>query len=88
MAYYRASLVASLAVNAALAGFKQKATSPKRPSSIEDPEQSLRLSHRSREPDFDWSAADTNEWSVIARQYLSAYALAAGADWLQVSGQT
>lgn len=89
MAHYHVFLAVSLTINAALAGYKRKISSSKRLSTVEAPEvESARQQIEDNERDLDWSEVTTQAWPLIARQYLSVYALAAGADWMQVRHQT
>lgn len=84
MAFYYVSLAGSLVVNAGLAYYKHISTRA--------PSKSAKTSNRALQQegiedydsDSDWSTATVDNWAIISRQYLTVYALAVGADWLQV----
>lgn len=82
MAFYIVFLVVSLLVNVLLRYYKHK-VEPTIPSKAAQHEL-LQRGDQDYESDSDCSIATSDDWTIISRQYLTVYAFAMGADWLQV----
>lgn len=94
--YYLLALILSLAVNAALAYWKHNSYStatatPQLATAGSVVVEGLDTSpdsdpaEKGYESDSDLSTATVDDWTVVSRQYLTVYAFAVAADWLQVS---
>lgn len=82
MAFYIVFLTVSLLVNAALRYYRH--TLIPVTSSKEAQYELLQRNEQAYDSDSDCSTATADDWTIISRQYLTVYALAVGADWLQV----
>lgn len=82
MAFYIVVLVVSLLVNVLLRFYKHK-IEPAIPFKAAQHEL-LQRGDQDYESDSDCSIAISDDWTIISRQYLTVYAFAVGADWLQV----
>jgi hypothetical protein len=86
MSFYTICLIISLFMNGVLRKYKHK-LEPVTPSK-EARHELLQQGDEAYESDSDSSFATTDDWTIISRQYLTVYALAVGADWLQVRRQS
>lgn len=82
MAFYTIFLIVSLLVNCVLRYYKHK-LEPATPSK-ETQHELLQRDDQVYDSDSDCSIETIDDWTIISRQYLTVYALAVGADWLQV----